>query len=276
MKENKSIRIIDVTSKNMNEFAPTCFMRTAEDGYVKKASWLKRQFRTGLRVKLLYTDKDNKCIGFIEYAPGEYCWRGVDAKGYLFIHCIWVYGNHNKKHGYGSLLIKSVLEQAEQEHKLGVAVMTSNGPFMATKELFRKNGFKVTDSVKPSYDLLVKVLKPGKLPRFRDWEKQLKRYQGLNIVYSNQCPWVARGIRGMIATAKERGLKLKVFEMRNAHKAQNAPSVYATFNLIYNGRLLADHYISHHRFRNILDQELKMEDLPIPVKIKPSVKTGKK
>lgn len=256
MKPEKGIKIIDVTSQNLTQYPPTCFMRPAADGYMKKAAWLKKQFKNGLRIKLLQSNKDKKCIGFIEYTTGEHCWRAVDAKGYLFVHCIWVYGDGNKKHGLGTMLVNSVLEQADKEKKLGVAVMTSNGPFMATKDIFLKNGFKVTDSVKPTYDLLVKTLRKGKLPRFRSCEKQLKRYRGLNIVYSNQCPWVARGIRMMIETAKARKLLLKVFEMRTPDKAQNAPSVYATFNLIYNGRLLADHYISHHRFRNIIDKEL--------------------
>lgn len=257
MKESKGIRLISVDLKNLHQYPPTCFMRPEADGYKKKASWLKKQFSKGLKVNLLYTEKDNKCIGFIEYVSGENAWRAVSAKRYLFIHCIWVYGNANKKKGYGSILINNVIEQAKAENKLGVAAMASNGPFMATKELFAKLGFKVVDSVKPSYDLMVKVLKKGPLPKFRDCSKSLKRYQGWNIVYSNQCPWVSRGINGMIKTAKENGLKLKVFEIRNAQKAQAAPSVYATFNLIYNGRLLADHYISHHRFRNIVKQELK-------------------
>lgn len=35
-----------------------------------------------------------------------------------------------------------------------------------------------------------------------------------------------------------------------------APSIYATFNLINNGKLLADHYISLTRFNNIIKKEL--------------------
>ena len=36
--------------------------------------------------------------------------------------------------------------------------------------------------------------------------------------------------------------------------AQNAPTPYAIFALIYNGRLLADHQISRTRFRNIMNK----------------------
>jgi hypothetical protein len=48
-----------------------------------------------------------------------------------------------------------------------------------------------------------------------------------------------------------------VTELKNAEQAQNAPSIYATFNLIYNGKLLIDHYISNTRFLNIINKELK-------------------
>ncbi|MCK4756725.1 YoaP domain-containing protein, partial [candidate division WOR-3 bacterium] len=82
-------------------------------------------------------------------------------------------------------------------------------------------------------------------------------YKGWNVIYSNQCPWVARSIKDLGEIAKKKGLKLKVTELKNAKQAQNAPSVYAIFNLVYNGKLLADHYISNTRFLNILKKELQ-------------------
>jgi exonuclease I len=90
-----------------------------------------------------------------------------------------------------------------------------------------------------------------------DWEKQVSTYKGLNIVYANQCPWVARSIEVLAETAKKKGLKLKVTELKTAQQAQNSPSVYAVFNLVYNSKLLADHYISNTRFLNIINKEIK-------------------
>jgi hypothetical protein len=43
-------------------------------------------------------------------------------------------------------------------------------------------------------------------------------------------------------------------------EAQAAPSPYAVFNLIYDGRLLADHYISETRLMNILRKEKLLPD----------------
>ena len=51
--------------------------------------------------------------------------------------------------------------------------------------------------------------------------------------------------------------KPRIIELKTAEEAQNAPSVYAAFNLIHKGRLLADRYISTTRFKNILNKELK-------------------
>jgi len=89
------------------------------------------------------------------------------------------------------------------------------------------------------------------------WEKQLSKYQGLNIIYSKQCPWVSRSINELGEIAKKKGMKLNITELKSAKDAQNAPSVYSTLNVIYKGKLLADHYISSRRFLNIINKELK-------------------
>jgi len=47
--------------------------------------------------------------------------------------------------------------------------------------------------------------------------------------------------------------------LNSAREAQNAPSYYGVFNLVWNGRLLSDHYVSKGRFKNILRKELLKE-----------------
>jgi hypothetical protein len=252
-----NIKIIDVDEKNISEYPPTCFLNPKNEGYLIKKDWLKDRFSEGMKIKLLYLEKEGKCNGFIEYVPGEKAWRAIDAKGYMFIHCIWMNPNKFKNKGYGSMLVKECIKEAEKEGKYGVAVITSEGAFMAGKDLFLKNGFKSIDSVKPSFELLVKTLKKGPLPKLKNWEKELSKYKGLNVIYSNQCPWVARSINEISEIAKKEGLKLNITELKNAEQAQNAPSVYSTFNIIFDGEILADHYISSRRFQNIIKKELK-------------------
>lgn len=259
------VKIIDVEENNVSQYQPVCFLNPQNEGYLKKLEWLKKRFSEGLRIKLLYLGNEKKPIGFIEYIPGELAWRAVDASGYMFIHCLWITPNKNKGKGYGSILVNECIEDAKKEGKYGVAVVTSEGSFMAGKALFFKNGFKSVTSAKPSFELMVKTLKrepfnklrTSPLPKFRDWKKQLKQYKDLNIIYTNQCPWVARSIKELSQTAKEKGLKVKIIELKSAEEIQNAPSVYGTFNLVFNGKLLADHYISNRRFMNIINKEIR-------------------
>ncbi len=259
------IKIIDVNQKNISQYPPVCFLNPQNEGYLKKLEWIKKRFSQGLRIKLLYLENNKKLISFIEYMPGEFAWRAVAAKGYMFIHCIWITPNKNKGKGYGSILIKECIEDARAEGKQGVVVVASEGSFMAGKALFLKNGFKSVASVKPSFELMVKTIKrepfnnlgTKPLPKFKDWEKQLRKYQGLNFIYADQCPWIARSIKELSKIAKEKGFEVKITEFKSAKEAQNAPSVYGTFNLVFNGKLLADHYISTRRFLNIIEKELR-------------------
>jgi hypothetical protein len=249
-------KIIDIDSVNISLYPPTCFQNPNNEGYKIKLEWLKKRFSEGLKIKLLYIENDKKCHGYIEYLPGEYAWRAVDAKGYLFIHCIWTYPNNIKHKGLGSLLVDECIKDAVEQQKYGVAVIASEDSFMSKKDLFIKNKFEVVEESGP-FTLLVKSFKKGPIPKFRNTEKQLKKYKGLNIVYSNQCPWVSKFVSDIDEILKKKNLNLKITEIKTARQAQNAPSIYSVFNLVYNGKLLADHYISNTRFLNIINKELK-------------------
>jgi hypothetical protein len=137
-----------------------------------------------------------------------------------------------------------------------VAVITSDGAFMATKDIFLKNGFSTVEE-NGKDQLLMKQFKKVKPPKLLDWKKELKKYQGFHIVYSKQCPWVARSIHELQPIFKQNNLDVRIVEFRTPKEAQNGPSVYGVFNLIYNGKLLADRYISTTRFKNILKKEIK-------------------
>ncbi len=251
------IRIINIDTNNLEKYPPRCFLNPKHEGNVKKYEWLNERFKEGLKIKQIYTE-DKKCIGFIEYTLGEFAWRSVNAKGLMFIHCLWVSPNKFKSKGYGTMLIDECLKDAKKEKQNGVAVITSEGSFMAGKSLFLKNGFKEIEQQKPSFTLLVKEFKKTTLPKLNSPEKELKKYTGLNLVYSRQCPWVVRSIAELSEIAKKKKLDLKITELKTAREAQRAPSIYGTFSLIYDGKIYADHYISTTRFKNILEKELNL------------------
>jgi len=229
------MEIVTITKDNYKDIKPVCFMKTDNPGYKEKEKWLEGRFKEGMKIKLLR--EGDKTRGYIEYTPGEYAWRSVSAKGYNFIQCIWIYPNSvkNKKNGYK--LIQEVMDEGKP-----VAVMTSDDSFMADKSIFLKNGFKIVEE-KGKQQLLVNKIIKGKECKFTDSDPS--KYKELTIIYSKQCPWVNRFIA-------ELDYPVKLVELKTAKQAQKAPSVYSVMTLIKDGKVLADHYISKTRFKNIL------------------------
>lgn len=250
------IKIVDVNAEAVETFGFYCSKNKADEGYRKKLDWLHHRFDEGLKIKLLQ-DEEGRDLGFIEYVPGEFAWRPVAAEGYFFIHCIVVMKRENRETGYGSLLIKTCLADAKRAGMKGVAVVCSDGGWMANSQLFLKNGFEWVER-RGRFDLLANRLREAPLPYFLDWEAKLKQYQGLHLLIAHQCPWHAKAVRDLKQTAEEAGLHLQITEIRDAESAQQSGSGFGVFALVYNGQLLADHYISSTRFRNILGKELHL------------------
>jgi hypothetical protein len=171
---------------------------------------------------------------------------------------LWVFAAGQKLGGLGSRLIRACLEEAERAGRTGVAAMVSSGPWMAGKEIFLNHGFTQT-AERDRFGLVVHRLREGAEPRFRDIEDNRAKYRGLHLVYSDQCPLLSKSVNDLSQMAAEYGLNLRVTLLKSAHEAQNAPSYYGSFSLLWNGRLLSDHYVSKGRFANILRKEILKE-----------------
>lgn len=257
----EDMKIIDANADNIREYGMCGYKNIKQEGYKRKVEWLTQRFAEGMKYKVLYAEKKG-AVGAIEYVPGEYAWRPVDAGGYLVIHCIFIIPRPYKEKGYGSLLLEACWQDAQKEHKHGVAVVTRKGTWMAGKGLFVKNGFKVVDKAPPDFELLVKKIDRNALsPTFKgDWEKRLSRYgSGLVIVTSDQCPYTAKAIKEISDTAVENyDIKPTIVAQKDSRDAQdNSPCAFGTFCLLYRGKLIADHPISKTRFKNIMTKLLK-------------------
>ena len=242
---------------NLCECGIGCLTNPKHQGFQPKVEWLRRRFTEGLRF-LLCRDGEGRPLGFLEYVPGEYAWRPVDAGGWLFVHCLWVYPRGQRIGGLGSRLIQACLEEARLARAIGVAAMVSEGPWMASKEVFLKNGFRAVGAA-DRFQLVTRHLRDGPEPRFRNISGNTTKYRGLHVVYCAQCPMLPKSVNDLSEMAAEHGLELKVTVLKSAREAQNAPSYYGVFNLMWNGRLLADHYVSKARFKNLLRQEVLKE-----------------
>ena len=240
---------------NLSECGIGCITNRRHQGYGPKREWLKQRFKEGLRF-LLFRDVKGRPLAFLEYVPGEHAWRPVHASGWLFVHCLWVYPKGQAVGGLGSRLVQACIEEARQADARGVAALVSDGAWMAGKRVFLRNGF-VQVAERDRFQLLVHRLKEGVEPRFRDLDPSWSRHKGLHIVYSAQCPYLPKSVNDVSAMAKEQGLKVRVTVLRSAREAQNAPSYYGVFNLLWDGRLLSDHYVSAGRFKNLLQKEIQ-------------------
>jgi len=255
------IEIIDTNARNISEYGICGYKSIKREGYPEKVEWLKNRFPEGMKIKTLYSDNDGT-QGMIEYLPGEYSWRPVEASGYMFIHCIFVgFKRAYKEKGYGSLLVEECLKDAGKENMHGVAAVTRKGSFMAGKELFVKKGFEVVDKAPPDFELLVKEFdKNAPTPQFKgDWGKRLSQYnKGLTIFRADQCPYSVKNVKEISGTAEKiYGIKPTIIELKSCEEAQNSPCAFGTFCIVHNGKVIADHPISNTRFMNIMNKEAK-------------------
>lgn len=254
MKQQPAVILEKVGPENLPVCGIGCITNQNHEGLNRKVGWLQERFAEGLRF-LLFHDGKGKSLAFLEYVPGEYAWRPVNAKGWLFVHCLWVYPKGQAVGGLGSRLIQTCVKEARQVGARGVAAMVSAGPWIAGKEVFLKNGF-VQMAERDRFQLVVHRLKKGPAPRFRDISPKWRKHRGLHIVYASQCPYLHKSADDVSAMAGEHGLEAKVTVLRSAREAQDGPSYYGVFSLLWNGRLLSDHYVSRGRFRNMLKKEI--------------------
>jgi len=252
----EAMKFIDVTPQNVTEETLFCIKDIKKPGFDSKRKWFEKRYKEGLHLKILKDDSD-KMLGFIEFIPATKAWRPVNAEKFIFIHCLVVYSKKDRNKGYGKMLISEAEKEAKKLQLSGLCVMTSNGSWIANKDIFNKYGFTEVDK-RGRFELLSKSWdKNADDPKLFDWTKQQKKYKGWHLLYADQCPWHEKSAFDLLNTAMDYGIDLKVTKINNAKEAKKAPSGYGVFNLLRDGKLLEDHYISATRFKNILKKELK-------------------
>ena len=243
--------LIELTPENVEDYGIHCVADARHPGRRAKIDWFKKEYPRGLRIRLLVTGAAPKSVGFIEFAPGEHTWRAVEAPGYQVVHCIWV---KTAGRGYGSRLIRGVVDTAREENKAGVAVVSSSGTWCAKTAIFEKNGFEAIDD-RPPFALLVKKLDLGAPdPTFAACSAPGNR-SSLVFRHSAQCPYVVKAVSELRAEAESRGVRLELVEIATSNRSRLAPTPYGVTSLSLGPKVLADHAISRTRFTNILRQE---------------------
>jgi ribosomal protein S18 acetylase RimI-like enzyme len=253
-----AMKIIDVTSENVDETGFFCLMsRRKSEGWRRKLEWLRARFDEGLRIKMLDLSEGGR--GFIEYIPGEYAWRPVEASGYLFIHCLWVVGK-SKGNGYAKLLLSQCLADAKASGAQGVAMVTSKGNWLMGKKLLARRGFKVVDAAPPGYELMANDLGAAPPPKFpTDWERRAAKFgHGLTVVRTDQCPYLDDAVNTALEAGRDHGLKVRAVELTSAREIrERAPSPYGVFSIVVDGQVLSHYYQPRNKLDELLDARLE-------------------
>lgn len=256
------IEIISLTPDNIADYGVCGYKDVKKHLELRnKIEWFGKYYPRGLRIKIV-NSRTGGYQGMIEYLPGEYAHRPVDARGYMFIHCVFVgFKKEYKGRGYASALIEECIRDAKAAGMQGVAVVTRKGPFMVDCPIFLKNDFQIVDSAPPDFDLLVKKFN-AQTPdsQFKShMDASLENYkEGLTVMRSVQCPYTEKNVNAILDTAKEKfNLEARLVDLSDAEAAQNCPCAFGAFCIIYNGEIISYHPISNARFTNIMSKKLK-------------------
>ena len=253
----QTLDIVNVSASNAAKECFFCVKNRKTKGFEAKKAWLEQEQENGLRLKILKVGE--KQAGFIEYTPIEHAWRPIRGENFMFIHCLYVYPNKFRSQELGSLLLEACEKEAKEQKMDGVCSFASRGPWMATNEVFTKNGFEKVGT-HGRFELMVKKFNDeASTPSFIDWTKSGEPYVGWHVLYSDQCPWHEKCVEVLCNTALDFGIDLNVRKIETSEEARKSPSGFGVFSLLRDGRLLEDHYISHTRFRNILSKELSLK-----------------
>jgi N-acetylglutamate synthase-like GNAT family acetyltransferase len=253
---------VDVTDDNVCEVGLFCQKsKYKEKGYQGKLGWFKEQYKKGLRTKLVGFKNDKKrfvLVGFIEYAPGEHAWRGIDAKGWMVIHCLWIIGKH-KGQGLGSKLLEECAKDAKKNGLNGIVAMTSRMHWLANEKLFLKNGFKKVDEM-PPFGLYAKKLKSNVAsPKFYpvSLEKLASYGKELTILESHQCPYSHKTVTSIKLMAERTKTSVRVEHIANCEEAQkNAVHPYGTFCVVLDGKPISYYPGDTKQVRRALEEKL--------------------
>lgn len=240
-------KIIDINEKNIEEFGLFCKKsQKKEVGYQNKVKWIKERFKERLKYKILLVKEGERetSRGFIEYIPGENNWRGIQADGWMVIHCIWVVGKHKNK-GYASKLLEECIKDAKEANMYGVVALTAEkGGWLPNMKLFVKNGFRKVDELDPYYGLYAKAFSDNLTqPQFYPLsQNKLNEYgEGVTILYTQQCPYLPNLVNDLEELTSKKDINFQAILLEDTKEAQqNGIHPYGTFCIICEGKVI--HY----------------------------------
>lgn len=140
---------------------------------------------------------EGQCPGKVLYRvySAEYAWAPIEAKGYLYIDCLWVSGQF-KGHGYSSLLLNACMDDGREKGKKGLVILSSKkkAGFLSDPGYLKYKGFQRVDAADPYFELWCLPFEEGaELPRFgKSVHGHENMPKGFVLYYTNQCPFTGK------------------------------------------------------------------------------------
>lgn len=218
---------------------------------ISKKNWLKERLDEGL--VFLKGNVRGKC--FIEYIPAEYAWIPIEAKGYMYIDCLWVSGQF-KGHGYSNLLLDACIKDSKEKGKKGLVILSSKKKmgYLSDPKYMKYKGFETADTADPYFELMYLPFDPNTdKPCFQNTVHVHENIpKGFVLYYTNQCPFTAKYVPLLENMAKARNAVFQSVHIQTREEAQNAPTPFTTFSLFYDGQLITHEILSEKKFEKIL------------------------
>ncbi|MUK87880.1 GNAT family N-acetyltransferase [Ornithinibacillus sp. L9] len=239
------VELVELEENNLDGKGCYCLRsKPNSSGYINKNDWLKNRFNEGLKyIKIM---ENSKPAGFIEYTPIEYSSRVVYGENYIVIHCLWV--NITGK-GYASKLIKKCIQDAREQNKDGVIVVTNpNTSWTPSKDVFIKNNFIEVENGPYGFELLVHKFGNSPDPYFpNDWDDRLKPFKELTILRTQQCPFVDIATDNVVKGASKLGIHVEIIDINSREELLRlSPTPYGIYGVIYKSKLISFHRLTVH------------------------------
>ncbi|WP_055108110.1 GNAT family N-acetyltransferase [Paenibacillus ihumii] len=249
---------IQLTKANIHDEHICCALGAKQyiDAVHEKKQWLCERMEEGL----VFYRLDERAKVFIEYLPAEKAWVPVEAPNYMYINCLWVSGRY-KDGGHGRRLLDKCTEDAKALGMDGIVHIVGKAkyPYLSDKRYFEHMGFEVADQAEPYFELA--VLKWNELavtPAFRRTINNANPMEeGISIYYTVQCPFAAGILDELQKVAEGKGIPFRAHRLRTREEAQQAPAVWTTFSMYYNGEFLTHEILSPNKLEKLLHQRQK-------------------
>lgn len=244
---------INVVGENISKEHLCCAIsdKKHQKGVKIKKAWLEDRFQEGHTFRKL----NAKGKVFIEYAPLDNAWVPIIGDNYIYIYCLWVSGSFKNK-GYGRALLEYCLNDARQQGKSGVCILSSKKkkPFLSDKKYLQGFGFEPVDMIGNEYELLA-LSYDGSKPRFTEHAKeQAIESNTLTIYYGMQCPYIPNCIEQIESYCNSNQIPLDLIPVDSLEKAKSVPCIYNNWAVFYRGKFQTLHLLNEGYLKQMLDE----------------------